>query len=1528
MKKFIYKNLAVVLSAAIVLCTILPVFSGFVKADTYSPEIITELKESWQALSIKKTLLPSGLFDGTPLTLNDASSYSGNDLADKSVLGEKYISYALTGGDAADTKDRITFKFDEENTVLTIGGIKDFTVYVKSSSSNAIRPFFCVSTGARCNNSSIFNLTAGSFKELKMSELPQFSTLLTANAALGGIKDRVVTGVDFDFNGTGDIIVGSMEMEFYAVDDATLALASSNARAFAKAAEDFYDQAIANNLCDVNNAEFKKFKTALDLTTGVLNSEEYALDKATSDIEYYWSKLKITKKMVPYAVWTEPKKEGEGLTVYDASAYNGSDISDKNVLGPKYATYHAAGGNASDDADEILFTFEEGENPSLPIGVINSFSYYSKTSNAITIRPKYVYDGNATAWNDNATFVYSESEKGAWVKKVMEGVSNQAPLASKGNKELKAIGLDINFETDITVGSITINFDAVDAKTKELKNTNSSLFIAKAMNFVNASEKNNLFSSDDADFIAMKNAISELDKIESVEKILTISKLQAAWLNLSDNSTFPKSDTNEWDLADWIYAACKIDTTGLGGRDEFKAALNEAIDLRDELGMQFTCNVYPYPTVSDAQTHLSAFTDNLIVKSVPTVFYYNGTEKTEIADVEYNNMLDDDFDTVASVDTVAPGSDSYVEFVYRFEGQANVSDFVVGAPSSKPIGKYRIYVADSMDKLASDESIVASYENTNSEQIQIFNYAGKPSISGSYVALRIYTDGVSVDIGEFGVYGTFLKYTVSTGSYTNEQMSVLGENLLAKNDTVAYIKGATGAKTKWSQANLGYEVQNLTDCNNDTVVGIGGKGANISVAGEEITFHIFFDLKETYYIKQLLINHYKQAHLQTGKYEIYASTDYATLFKSSSRVVTYNNMVDSENGTTETQLFTALGDGVIARYVSFCIKVPVNDYDKSISWYGNLCYPRLNDLAVYGERYYKPLKEVNFLGHMPVEVYRSDASGNKEKIKEDEYGGLDYLNAADGIYDIATPIAQNGNNIDFVFNLCANKSINSFKLTTLSENVLGLSVYASEDAEGVWNKQSMVLDYYNENADSKEISKTFGEMPIYARYIRFSISHTVNGTFDPTEFEVIGWNRQEFVYMNLAEEKSDQSSIWLENKDTYDFAITSSLTGKYNAPWNGEDYYDFMYAFDGDIASAADLYNGSRGNANGTGRNTINILVDLGSLNAVDNISYISGGRNDYWPSKLNFYLGEDDLSLFGKDAKPIKEFTSKTEDPDGKYSFTFLPQIAQYIRIEIVEGTQKYFEHNKKIGAIISEIQVNGLEILGYTASEGLAASITDEETGIRVDLVALRDNDVYSALQDILVIKHESTEEEKLVLKEQGVAFASEIYDIYLLDSNGNIISDVDGREIRVCMPQTLFHGTGEAYIVRNSYGEPEMVEHTVEDNYYITILDEAYGMSFAFCEFVNFVEDDDNETPENMDNTLTDEDDETESQDEAEDDDDKPKRKKKIKVVRKNNGDDFDYLWIIITAIAVAVVLAAGITIFLILKKKKNREEESSL
>ncbi len=1511
-----------------------------------------KIKKAWAELSdITREFVPAEVWDGTlnngvapkgtGLEIFDSSAYAGGDLTETNVLGSKYATYTVKTNDASDWKDYIVFESVGDDKSLNVKNLKGYAFYIKSSATTLARPrLFLTNKQQLWNNASIHSQAAigsGEWKLVKSADMDEQSKLWTTDAGGKLSTTAPIAAICLDFselNGAStDITVGTVKATFSAVTDDVLALASTDVDAFMEAASNFYFEAVTNGYYAEEDDAFAAFVEAAK-AAGI----KFSLDKLIGGVATAWQSLTVTETLVPVTLWLGQNIPVEGLNVYDSSAYTGTDLADKSVLGPKYATFIAPSaskedgneGNASDWADYVVFAREDGGLTKLPAANFTDFTVYIKTADGMGARPR-IHAQNGYNWNDPS--YYAAEKLGNTWKNISSsqlsapGEFNQKVYAF-GDQKLYGFGIDFSGTGEVSVGSMTVNFTAVNSKTLALLETDPVSFLAEAIYFYNDAVKNGTFAADDARFVALGNAINEIVSNESLELEVATAELKAAWMALSDNTTLPKGDTTDWSIADWVYAANRVDINSLANTDGFVKALAKATALRDEIGATFTCNTNSYANYDEAEGDIAALGDNALSKATATAYYFDGTDKNELTLAALDNLYDGDFSTeyaISDLDFTAEGS--YVELIYAFNGAIDAKDFVVGFGGNSTLAStnYRIYVANSIEKLFATDSIVASFNNENGDQIQKFNFDGKPQISGTYVAFRFYGIGTNdLVLSELAAYGDIVTYNVVTGAFTTEQMQSIGDSLLDNSGVVTYVKSGTGPMTKWEQAGLRYQKTEITDLDKSTAVGISVASSFISNVGDEISYYIIFDLKKAYNLEKILLNHHDGKYLATGKYEIYASTERALLTRSESKIISYNNMSDGPNGTSITQLFSAAGKAAVGRFVALHIIVPVCDYASLTAYRNDLSYPRISDIGVFGTEYVKPLAEINFLNHTPVEVYRTDAGGNKTSVKEEEYSGDDYKLAYDGDYTVAAHIAQNDKNIDFLFNLCANKAINSIKLSTLTENIKGLKVYASETVEGVWDEENCVVNYAGEATNV--VSKTFGETPVYARYVRFSITDTESGIFDPTEFEVIGWNTQEFVYMNLMQENAGNVSLWLEDKSDYSLVSTFESANEYLTAWNAEPIYGLINAFDGEEGTVADLYGGSLGDKDGKGRTTINMLLDLGNLMAIDEIEFIAGSSKDYWPSELKFYAGEDDISLFGKDAEPLMVFDEKSDAENGSYSYNFLPKTAQYVRVEFVESTQQYYAKSNMILAIIAEMKVNGLEVVGSTAAEGAAASVTDKETGIRADVVALRDNDVLTTVQDITVVSRPATADEKRALAEQSAVFASDIYDVYLLDANDNIITDIGGREVKIYLPKSLFKGNGDAYVLSSQYGEYVMVDFTTVDEYYVITVDDPFGMSVAFCEFADIEIEED---VSDMDNDLTDDEDEGEDdefieEDEDDDDDDKPKKKKKVKVIRKNNGDDFDYIWLIICGIAV-VVIAAGIVLFLILKKKKNNEEE---
>ncbi|MGN0493532.1 MAG: hypothetical protein ACI4F7_07785, partial [Acutalibacteraceae bacterium] len=429
----------------------------------------------------------------------------------------------------------------------------------------------------------------------------------------------------------------------------------------------------------------------------------------------------------------------------------------------------------------------------------------------------------------------------------------------------------------------------------------------------------------------------------------------------------------------------------------------------------------------------------------------------------------------------------------------------------------------------------------------------------------------------------------------------------------------------------------------------------------------------------------------------------------------------------------------------------------------------------------------------------------------------------------------------------------------------------------------------------------------------------------PTELEAIGWNDAEFDYINLAESAENNTTIYLENKTNWQRRITNENANKFiNSNWA---YYGYPLsrAFDAEANTVADLYNGENNKI------SLNLLIDLQAMTAIDQILMKAGGNVEYWPTKVNFYFGDDDVSIFGKNSTPQKVFTERVDNEEGMYRYDMLPKLARYVRIEILEADHPYY--SDKILAVIDTIQINGYAIAGTVDESGVVASFTDSEYGIRADITALSDNDVFDSVQHISVSKRTPTDDEKTYMKKNSFGFVSDIFDIYLMNFDDEIITDIGGRQLMLYIPISLVDNDADLFAFTGKDGLYDMAEFEIEDGFYVIEIYDLSEISVAVGEFILSNDEEKNDSlPQDEENKPNYTEDYVENLDFEESFDEeeenteaseKPKKLKKSVVKRYITSYNYTVIIIIAVAAAVAVAGATVLIVFLIKKHKKRKE-----
>lgn len=128
----------------------------------------------------------------------------------------------------------------------------------------------------------------------------------------------------------------------------------------------------------------------------------------------------------------------------------------------------------------------------------------------------------------------------------------------------------------------------------------------------------------------------------------------------------------------------------------------------------------------------------------------------------------------------------------------------------------------------------------------------------------------------------------------------------------------------------------------------------------------------------------------------------------------------------------------------------------------------------------------------------------------------------------------------------------------------------------------------------------------------------------------------------------------------------------------------FTNLIDNNACTLYDVYAGKNN------EQSVNIILKLDSQAAIDMIKLTAGSNEKYWPTKVNFYFDNSLTDIKASSKTADKSFTEKTQN--GVYAFEFIPQSAQYVRIEILESDNPYM--GDTITSVITEIAVNGISI------------------------------------------------------------------------------------------------------------------------------------------------------------------------------------------------------------------------------------------
>ena len=574
--------------------------------------------------------------------------------------------------------------------------------------------------------------------------------------------------------------------------------------------------------------------------------------------------------------------------------------------------------------------------------------------------------------------------------------------------------------------------------------------------------------------------------------------------------------------------------------------------------------------------------------------------------------------------------------------------------------------------------------------------------------------------------------------------------------------------------------------------------------------------------------------------------------------------------------------------------------------------------------------DVNLTEHVPVEVYETDASGKRTKLGEDKFGYDEQARLYDGD-TVNNPVELDVKNkkLDIIFNLNDKMKLYDIRAYLAENNVKDMKIYTAPVREAIWDESGLVYQYDGTDSSTLNIGRSFST-PIENQYVRFSFNEVDGDTLKLTEIKCMGKGIQQLAYTNIIEGKTDVMSYANVDYDTKKSQFIRFDSNKF-----GDSLFQFKdanVAHDGYLDTIVDFCGGSRSE-----NKTYNIVFDLNGLSAVDNIKYYAGSNPEYFPRKMKFYVGNDQMNILDNSNKGtvcVAEFNGATTDENGLYEAKFLAQNAAYVRIELIEDgvVSDDGRYGDNLLAVARDIQINGLSL--NASKSDAVKSFTDAETGIIVDILKFNEGDIYETVQGMKLTKRKPTAAEIQQAGDFGFVFKDWFYTVTLLNYRGDPVTDVEGREIRVSVPLGEDEDMDTAFMATILGDEVVLMEHElrdINDKYYVTVffddpvglvfargnIDEDFVPEFDEEEFEDDYEDEDEDyyDEEDYDDDYDDEEEE-EEEEEEEDDTSNPKRKKYYKVIKKGGGLSTGA---IVGIVAGSVVAVSGGSLLIIFRKK---------
>ncbi len=743
--------------------------------------------------------------------------------------------------------------------------------------------------------------------------------------------------------------------------------------------------------------------------------------------------------------------------------------------------------------------------------------------------------------------------------------------------------------------------------------------------------------------------------------------------------------------------------------------------------------------------------------------------------------------------------EKYLDVYYDLGSEADVKYIVWGNHSTRELvtGKYDVYIGNSKSSLYNDENLYASVDNiktynkggTNQVNVIAFDEA-QTGVSSKfrYVGVRIHTpvcatevtDTVTVTettnniyarIMEFSVYGNYTDPTFVPGRkkfQDTKDMNIAnilakGENLLEKDNLTLMMNG----KRFDMQASTITSNNSFWEDNSGTTHYDFGL-----MTGQSPTWVFRLD---KYEITQIEGFAFQGISLDNEAY--YASHIRVHVAEEREDVLADSTVVSEyilEEDGVNRGIYYEFPEGTEPQgtFIAFELVNPVYTATQ-------YTYPRISLLYAWGGEAEVRAFPGNIAENMPIDIYFNN-DGEYTPVTEDNLTAKETKNLTDGDKSTSAKINTKGadrETLELIYNLCGDIKIDKIKLNALINSSTGfktMKVYAGDSITEVRSEDSLIWTYkVGSKTGTITPAKSFSKSK-QMRYIRFVFEDTKD-YLQFGEIEVIGMDNQKMKTRTIT------ASV---TADDLLFSRTKIKTGETSYVSISDSYLEGL--IDSDTGTNFTFYDGV------VGEDKYDLTMYFGDLRTISNITnnFIKH-FDEYWPLKINVYIAETELEVNDPATKPTYVI-KKSDVKNNVYSKQLRPMLGRYVRFEFVEFPEvpHFFnpDGTPRITAIIGDIKITGTKVKGMQTSEedDTLIELTDKKTGIKAQIVRLDINDIFTDVVDMRIVEEKPTNWQKKSMENNSLKVIDDkVYRIELLDLFGNVVTNLDGRELRISVP-----------------------------------------------------------------------------------------------------------------------------------------------